>query len=120
MTVLQKRDARGFEAGPIRKFVVGATLAAVGVGAAFGLSQVIDEAETKVMGTTVAERNAIEQGRAASIEPADRALIERYTPAAPSPASTPAGIEQARGQAMVDHLTNQWQAGANTSQAGPR
>lgn len=116
MTVLQKRDARGFETGPIRKFVVGATLAAVGVGAAFGLSQVIDEAETKVMGTTVAERNAIEQGRAASIEPADRALIERYTPAA----STPAGIEQAGGQAMVDDYSNRWQAGANTSQAGPR
>lgn len=119
MTVLQKREARGFEPGSFRKFVVGAALAAVGVGAAFGLSQVIDQdAATSVAATTPAERNAIELGnaqRAEAMEQIDRALIEKYRPAL-----SPADIEQARGQAMVDHYTNQWNAGGADSQTGPR
>lgn len=85
MTVLQKRDARGFVAGPIRKFAVGAALAVVGVAAAFGLSQVIDQEATTALVTTPAERNAIAQGqaqRAESMQRVDQALIENYRQAA--------------------------------------
>lgn len=136
MTVLQRRDARGFEIGPFRKFVVGAALAVVGVAAAFGLSQVLDQDETTALVTTPAERNAIAQGqaqRAESMQRVDQALIERWRPApesaledelaairAQANTPNPAAIEQARGQAMVDHYTKQWQAAANTSETGPR
>jgi len=82
MTVLQKRDAKGFEAGPFRKFVVGTALAAVGVAAALGLSQLIDqEAASVESGLTAVERNAIaaaQAERAESIHPVDRMMIERY------------------------------------------
>lgn len=119
MTVLQRRDAKGFEAGSFRKFVVGTALAAVGVAAALGLSQLIDqEAASVETGLTAVERNAIaaaQAERAESIHPVDRMLIERYRPSL-----SPAAIEQARGQAMVDHYTNQWNAGGGESQAGPR
>lgn len=149
MTVLQRRDARGFEAGSFRKFVVGAALAVVGVAAAFGISQVIDqEATAEVAATTPAERNAIELGRAQraeAMEQIDRALIEKYRPAVTSspaavlhnqgldvlekyntlgvqnkPALTAAEIEQARSQAMVEHYSNQWKTGTSESQTGPR
>lgn len=126
MTVLQRRDARGFETGPIRKFVVGAAVAVVGVGAAFGLSQVIDQEETSAMVTTPAESNAIAQGqaqRAESMERLDQALIEKYRPAA---TLSPAAIEHARG---LDVLEQYNELGASTpaaieqvsgSQSGPR
>jgi len=123
MTVLQRRDARGFETGPIRKFVVGAALAAAGVAAAFGLSQVIDQAETTTMVTTPAERNAIEQAqaeRAESMQRIDQALIDKYRPAA---TLSPAAVEHARGLDVLEQyntLGAQNAAGANTSQTGPR
>lgn len=103
MTVLQKRDARGFETGSFRKFVVGAALAVVGVAAAFGLSQVIDqEATTTAAATTPAERNAIELGRAQraeAMEQIDRALIEKYRPAV---ASSPAAVLHTQGLDVLE------------------
>jgi hypothetical protein len=82
MTVLRRRDARGFEPGPIRKFAVGAAFAVVGVAAAFGLSQVIDQEATPApVATTPAERNAIAEAqalRAESMHRLDQSLIEKY------------------------------------------
>lgn len=122
MTVLQRRDARGFEAGPFRKFVVGATLAVVGVAAAFGLSQVIDqEATTTVAATTPAERNAIESGtaqRAEAMEQIDRALIEKYRPAV---ASSPAAVLHMQGLDVLEQYnTLGAQTKSASSQTGPR
>lgn len=99
MTVLQRRDARGFEAGSFRKWVVGTALAVVGLAAAFGLSQVIDQEATTSVATTPAERNAIEQGlaqRAEAMEQIDRALIEKYRPAVTS-SPVPEGYETQTG-----------------------
>lgn len=87
MTVLQKRDARGFESGSFRKFVVGAALAVVGVAAALGLTQVIDQEAAVETGLTTVERNAVaaaQAERAESIHPVDRMMIERYQQAANS------------------------------------
>lgn len=111
-----------------------------GVAAAFGLSQIIDgETASVETGLTAVERNAIAQAQAESIASAERldqTLVERFAPPATSEftlqdelaalhtartsATSPAAIEQARGQAMVDHYTNQWEAAAGTSQSGPR
>lgn len=134
MTVLQRKDARGFDSGPIRKYVVGVALAVVGVGAAFGLSQVIDQQTTPVeIGRTPVELKAAAAGEIESMRRLDQALIQRWQPApeftladelaalrAKPETTSPAAIEQARGQAMVDHFAGQWQAGAGTSQSGPR
>lgn len=124
MTVLQRKAARGFETGPIRKFVVGAALAAAGVAAAFGLSQVFEQDTTSAeTGLTAVERNAIAQAQAEgaeSIQPVDQALIDRYGPAA---TMSPAAVEHARGLDVLEEyntLGAQSMAGANTSQAGPR
>lgn len=140
MTVLNRRDARGFDSGPIRKYLVGLAVAVAGVAAAFGLSQIIDQDAAAVeTGLTAVERNAIAQSQAesaASAERLDQALIERFAPpvapeftlqdelaalhAARTNTQSPAAIEQARGQAMVEHYTNQWETAASTSQSGPR
>lgn len=42
MTVLQKNEGRGLSKGNVKSYLVGLALAVVGVGAAFGLSRVLE------------------------------------------------------------------------------
>ncbi|MFZ0014324.1 MAG: hypothetical protein WAL25_09440 [Acidimicrobiia bacterium] len=60
MTVLQRNDARGVSSGRAKSYVIGVALAVVGVGAAFGLSRVIDT-DVEYTGA-MAERGAAAQG----------------------------------------------------------
>lgn len=65
MTVLQGNDVRGVRMGRAKGYMVGAALAVVGVGAAFGLSRVIDT-DVEYTGA-MAERGAAAQQSVESI-----------------------------------------------------
>lgn len=54
MTVLQKRDARGIDSKRSRGLMVGVAMAVIGLAAAFGISQLIDNNDTAAAGSPVA------------------------------------------------------------------
>jgi hypothetical protein len=54
MTVLRRDDARGLESKRTRGFVVGLTMAVIGLAAAFGISQLIDSTGTATAESPVA------------------------------------------------------------------
>lgn len=58
MTVLQRKEARGFNTGGARKYVIGLVMAVVGVGAAYGISQLIDNDGGSTVHEVLAERGA--------------------------------------------------------------
>lgn len=58
MTVLQRKEARGFHAGDARNYVIGLLMAVVGLGAAYGISQVIGSDGGSTIHEVLAQRGA--------------------------------------------------------------
>lgn len=61
MTVLQRKDVRGFGSKRTRNYLVGLAMIVVGLGAAFGISQLITGSSEAALNVEAAERSAAMQ-----------------------------------------------------------
>jgi hypothetical protein len=61
MTVLGGNQATGLGTGAVRKYLAGVAVAIVGIGAAFGLSRLIDEEQPTVYSGPMVERSVAMQ-----------------------------------------------------------
>jgi hypothetical protein len=138
MTVLRREDARGFDGGRPRKYLIGLVMVVAGIGAAFGISQLINDGNAIEVPTAMAERGAAMQenvetltriGQAqmaaqAATQSSPVATLNTQVPAyaqgttSQSPVATLGGQAPAYAQSAPQALTPQQEAAAVQARTG--